>query len=318
MTNTEEKKVAPKKDEYRMEGKDSTIGFFTAGAIAGAVSRTVASPFERMKILFQVEDLTEGAKKQKKYTGIWQTVVQIYKEEGWVGYFKGNGTNVVRIIPINAIQFLSYEKYKKWIGEYQGTLNTYGRLSAGALAGMTSTLATYPLDLVRCRLSAQHEVKKYTGIINAFKVILKEEGFIGWYRGLVPSLIGIAPYVAINFTSFETLKRVTIDYFEVKELGVITKLTLGAIAGTISQTITYPLETVRRRMQMASLGTRSGAEGATMIQAFKQVYTKYGLKGYFKGLIPNYIKVIPVVSVNFLVYEWCKKIMGLSRGAKDI
>lgn len=79
-------------------------------------------------------------------------------------------------------------------------------------------------------------MKKYTGIINAGKVIFQEEGFIGLYRGLFPSLLGIAPYVGINFTSYELLKRETMRYQKKDELSVVAKLTLGGTAGAISQT----------------------------------------------------------------------------------
>jgi solute carrier family 25 phosphate transporter 23/24/25/41 len=312
------------KNAYVMVGKSSSLGFFTAAALSGAISRTIAAPFERIKILFQVEDLTEKVSNQgKKYNSIGQTFAKIYKEEGLYGYFKGNGTNVLRIIPINAIQFLTYEKYKNFFASLSlktlgtKTLNTPFRLASGAAAGITQTLVTYPLDLIRCRLSAQHEVKRYNGIVSAFKIIFKEEGIIGLYRGMFPSLLGIAPYVAFNFTTFETLKRYTLEMTHKKELGVITKLALGGIAGTVSQTVTYPLETVRRRMQMASLGKTTG-DGAGMIFVFKDIWKQFGFKGYFKGLVPNLLKVIPVVSVNFVAYEYLKKAMGLARSSKEL
>jgi solute carrier family 25 phosphate transporter 23/24/25/41 len=85
------------KSQYVMEGKDSTIGFFIGGAIAGAVSRTVAAPFERLKILYQVEDLSKRTVSGQKYNGIVSSLRRIYIEEGIRGFFKGNGTNIVSI-----------------------------------------------------------------------------------------------------------------------------------------------------------------------------------------------------------------------------
>lgn len=76
-----------------------------AGGIAGAVSRTVVSPLERMKILFQIHNA-----ERPTVTG---TMVRIWKEEGWRGFYKGNGTNIVRIIPYSAVQFATYETIKK-------------------------------------------------------------------------------------------------------------------------------------------------------------------------------------------------------------
>lgn len=97
-----------------------------AGGIAGAVSRTVVSPLERVKILFQVilflsfcifglylAVLKIQSPQVTKYHGIFSTFKTIWKQDGWRGYFKGNGTNILRIVPYSAIQFASYEKYKK-------------------------------------------------------------------------------------------------------------------------------------------------------------------------------------------------------------
>jgi solute carrier family 25 phosphate transporter 23/24/25/41 len=96
---------------------------------------------------------------------------------------------IVRIVPYTAAQFVSYEKYKQWMSEYYGgSLNIPQRLICGGLAGMTSVLVSYPLDVVRCRLSAQQDIKMYSGIANALSTIYKQEGVAGLYRGLTPTL----------------------------------------------------------------------------------------------------------------------------------
>jgi hypothetical protein len=92
----------PKYDEYV-----KVIKHLTAGGIAGAVSRTSVSPLERMKILFQVQGPGMAS-----YQGIIPSFLKITREEGVRGYFKGNGTNIIRIVPYSAIQFASYERYK--------------------------------------------------------------------------------------------------------------------------------------------------------------------------------------------------------------
>lgn len=103
-------------------------------------------------------------------------MAHIRREEGLVGYFKGNGTNVIRIVPYMAVQFAAYEEFKKvrddhcfikhimvhliqlfGIPDDPRKQRPFKRLLAGALAGIASVTATYPLDLVRTRLSAQLE-----------------------------------------------------------------------------------------------------------------------------------------------------------------
>ncbi|KAK3755749.1 hypothetical protein QZH41_019982, partial [Actinostola sp. cb2023] len=248
--------IVPKEHSYKQ------LKHFVAGGIAGAISRTSVSPFERLKILLQIQV------SDVKFKGIIPSLITIGKEEGILGYFKGNGTNVIRIIPYSAVQFTAYEEYKKLLNipEHSSGQKPGRRLLAGAMAGVTSITATYPLDLVRTRLSAQGEGpnKKYRGIVHAFQTILKEEGgFMSGclYRGLVPTTMGIAPYVGLNFTVYESLK------------------------------VTYPLDVVRRRMQMKGIKKNEFAYNST-VHAFKSIVKKEGVRGLYKGILPNLIKVL--------------------------
>lgn len=80
-----------------------------AGGVAGAVSRTVVSPLERLKILYQVQ--TGG--RNEYQMSIYKALRKMWTEEGWRGFMRGNGTNCVRIVPYSAVQFGSYNIYKK-------------------------------------------------------------------------------------------------------------------------------------------------------------------------------------------------------------
>ena len=84
-----------------------------------------------------------------------------------------------------------------------------------------------------------------------------------------------------------------------------------------SHTVAYPLDVVRRRMQMQGVGGRQ-VEYTSLVDGFRTVYVKYGMKGFYKGLIPNYLKVVPVVSINFVVYEYMKKLLGLTTSSKEV
>ncbi|KAL9962185.1 hypothetical protein ACROYT_G031266 [Oculina patagonica] len=290
-----------------------------AGGVAGAVSRTCVSPLERVKILLQIQV------RNPKFSGVGATLIKIGKEEGLRGYFKGNGTNVLRIIPYSAVQFAAYEEFKKLlkISEDLQTQTPVRRLLAGGLAGTTSVIATYPLDLVRTRLAAQGEgaEKRYRNILHAFQTILKDEGglFSGClYKGLPPTIMGIAPYIGLNFAVYETLKDVVLKHLIVKareaelkrmdkdkELPVFIRLCCGALAGGISQTVTYPLDVVRRRMQMKGISGDLFAYTSTR-HAFSMIVQIEGIKGLYKGMWPNLLKVAPLVGIQFVTYEITK------------
>ncbi|KAJ9114886.1 hypothetical protein QFC20_001258 [Naganishia adeliensis] len=114
---------------------------------------------ENQLMLTQVQprDTTTGKLKTsgKAYGGVWASLVRMYKEEGYAGFMRGNGINCARIIPYSAVQFTTYEALKTWLKTYSGeeNLSTPWRLTAGACAGIASVVSTYPLDLVRSRIS---------------------------------------------------------------------------------------------------------------------------------------------------------------------
>lgn len=85
------------------------VASFIAGGVAGAVSRTVVSPLERLKILFQIQSV--GREEYK--LSVPKALMKMWKEEGWRGFMRGNGTNCVRIVPYSAVQFGSYNFYKR-------------------------------------------------------------------------------------------------------------------------------------------------------------------------------------------------------------
>ncbi|ORE03278.1 mitochondrial carrier [Rhizopus microsporus var. microsporus] len=299
-------------DRYKAMLASDTMKHLISGAIAGALSRTVVSPMERMKILFQVQGPETAA-----YTGVWSTLSKIWKEEGFKGFMRGNGTNVIRMVPYSASQFAAYEQLKSILMEPGKTeLDTPRRLVAGAFAGTVSVACTYPLDLVRTRLSIQsatfkHDVstpKKLPGIFPTMRLIYQTEGGIrGLYRGLWPTTLGVAPYVALNFQCYEVLKEYLIPIDDHSQ-GNIRKLFCGALAGSIAQTIIYPLDVLRRRFQVSGMNTMDYQYKGTW-HALKTMTQKEGIKSLYRGLLPNYLKVAPAMGVTFYSYELCKEIM---------
>jgi solute carrier family 25 phosphate transporter 23/24/25/41 len=195
--------------------------------------------------------------------------------------------------------------------------------------------ATYPMDMVRGRLTVQTEDSPhcYRGMFHAFRTIIKEEGAIALYKGWVPSVIGVIPYVGLNFAVYETLKdwmmkSPTFRPDDGAELGVVTKLACGAAAGTVGQTVAYPLDVVRRRMQMVGWKDASSiiiADGQVrapvqyngMVDAFRKTVKNEGLRALYKGLVPNSVKVVPSIAIAFVTYELMKDFLGVEIRISD-
>ncbi|GLT77621.1 hypothetical protein SLA2020_491890 [Shorea laevis] len=238
--------------------KDAAL--FAAGAISGAAAKTVTAPLERIKLLMQTHGVRVGQGSAKKAIGFIQAITLIGKEEGIKGYWKGNLPQVIRVIPYSAVQLFAYETYKKLFRGKDGELSVIGRLAAGACAGMTSTFVTYPLDVLRLRLAVEPGCRTMSEVaLN----MLREEGFASFYFGLGPSLLGIAPYIAVNFCVFDLVKKSLPEKYQKRtEASLLTAVVSASLA-----TITcYPLDTVRRQMQMR------GTPYKTILDAFPVLY----------------------------------------------
>ncbi|GLT84724.1 hypothetical protein SLE2022_029400 [Rubroshorea leprosula] len=307
-----------------------------AGGVAGGVSRTAVAPLERLKILLQVQN-----PHNIKYTGTIQGLKYIWRTEGFRGLFKGNGANCARIIPNSAVKFFTYEQaskgilylYQQQTGNEDARLTPVLRLGAGACAGITAMSATYPMDLVRGRLTVQTENSpyQYRGMFHALSTVLREEGPRALYKGWVPSVIGVIPYVGLNFAIYESLKDWLVKskpfgLAEDSELGLITRLACGAVAGTVGQTIAYPSDVIRRRMQMAgwsnaaSVVTGDGKaplEYSGMIDAFRKTARYEGFGALYKGLVPNSVKVVPSLAIAFVTYEVVRDLLGVEIKVSD-
>ncbi|GAB5578422.1 mitochondrial coenzyme A transporter SLC25A42 isoform X1 [Prionailurus iriomotensis] len=168
---------------------------FLAGGIAGCCAKTTVAPLDRVKVLLQAHN------HHYKHLGVFSALRAVPQKEGYLGLYKGNGAMMIRIFPYGAIQFMAFEHYKTVITTKLGVSGHVHRLMAGSMAGMTAVICTYPLDMVRVRLAFQVKGEHtYTGIIHAFKTIYaKEGGFLGFYRGLMPTILGMAPYAVYPF-----------------------------------------------------------------------------------------------------------------------
>lgn len=280
---------------------------FCAGGVAGAVSRTVVSPLERLKILYQVQ----SAGRNEYKMSIAKALRKMYTDEGWRGFMRGNGTNCVRIVPYSAVQFGAYNVYKRFFESTPGAdLDPIRRLICGGLAGVTSVTFTYPLDIVRTRLSIQsasfaalgkHEGKlpgMWQTMINMYK---NEGGVLGLYRGIIPTVAGVAPYVGLNFMVYESVRGWFTEPGE-KHPVWYRKLAAGAISGAVAQTCTYPFDVLRRRFQINSM-SGMGYQYKGIWDAVRTIVAQEGIMGLYKGIVPNLLKVAPSMASSWLSFE---------------
>jgi solute carrier family 25 phosphate transporter 23/24/25/41 len=271
------------------------------GGAAGTIARTTVAPVDRIKILMQTA-FVRG--QSHKYGSMAQTAAAIIREDGIGGLWRGNLTNCIRVAPHAAVQFVSYDKIKlSLIGSSDGKLSVPQRLLAGSLSGIAAATVTQPLDVVRIRLQTDPDVKGK--LTTAIRTMWSEGGVRPFYKGWTPAMLSLAPFIAVNFAAFDTLKswwygdgKCTKD--ELKARNPLVVLSLGALSGIIAQTICYPLDTVRRRMQL------KGVIYPNTAMAFITIARVEGLGGFYRGMLPNALKVMPNNAIRFAVYETLK------------
>ncbi|KAF5759511.1 putative mitochondrial carrier protein [Helianthus annuus] len=276
------------------------VALFAAGALAGASAKTVTAPLDRIKLIMQTHGLRAGQESAKKTIGFLEAVISVGKESGVKGYWKGNLAQVIRILPYSAVQLFAYESYKKLFRGEDGELSVIGRLAAGASAGMTSTFVTYPLDVLRLRMAVDPGHQTMTNVVVS---MLKEEGLGSFYRGLVPSLISIAPYVAVNFCVFDLVKKSLPERYKNKtEASLVTAF----VAATVATVTCYPLDTIRRQMQMR------GTPYNTVLDAFSGIIARDGVAGLYRGFVPNALKTLPNSSIRLTTFDAMKRLIAAS------
>ncbi|KAL6463752.1 hypothetical protein MHYP_G00281430 [Metynnis hypsauchen] len=294
-------------DEFTAEEKKTGMWWrhLVAGGGAGAVSRTCTAPLDRLKVLMQVHASRSNT---MCITGGFS---QMIREGGVRSLWRGNGINVLKIAPESAIKFMAYEQIKRLIGSNQETLGILERLVAGSLAGAIAQSSIYPMEVLKTRL-ALGRTGQYSGIVDCAKHIFQKEGLAAFYKGYIPNMLGIIPYAGIDLAVYETLKNSWLQRFatDSADPGVFVLLACGTMSSTCGQLASYPLALVRTRMQ-AQAASLEGGPQMSMSGLFRHIVRTEGAMGLYRGLAPNFMKVIPAVSISYVVYENLKITLGV-------
>lgn len=289
-----------------------------AGASAGAFSRTVTAPIERVKLLLQLQHSLETTVSDRPKSA-WQVAISIYQNEGFLSFWRGNLPSVMRVSGSAAINFTMMNYYKEaavrpFLNSQFLTNTQLGpdqlerrrknvtSLMSGGLAGATSTTILYPIEFLRTRLAADLAKGKHTrnyqfqGLGHTFSTILKSDGVLGFYQGYGIALFGGIFYRILFLGGYDVLKSETERRNQQESvegslslgqrIGIAQVISLGA--GTLS----YPLDSVRRRLMMQAGKPRAERRYRHSIDCIRQVAQYEGMRGFFLGLGPNILRSV--------------------------
>ncbi|CCU82226.1 calcium-dependent mitochondrial carrier protein [Blumeria hordei DH14] len=301
-------------------------GYYISGAAAGVLSRTFTAPLDRIKVYLIADVSPSNEPRQslketlslKSTRRIGQPLIDackiIWRSGGLCSFFAGNGLNVVKVMPESGIKFGSFETAKRTFARFEGhgepqKIKPLSNFICGGIAGGISQMQCETIQ------GGMHGNKL---IMATAKKMYTQGAIQTAYRGLAMGLVGIFPYAAIDLGTFEYLKKeITQRNIRVRgcseEEAVPSSLTLGfvgAVSGTFGASIVYPINVVRTRLQAQGTAlhppTYTGVWDVT-----RKTIESQGLKGLFKGITPNLLKVVPAVSITYMVYESSKKVLHL-------
>ena len=279
-----------------MAGESSFLFDFVLGGVSAGVSKTIVAPIERVKLLLQLQDAKKGMEDaSKKYKGIVDCFIRVNRDQGFVSFWRGNLSNVIRYFPTQALNFAFKDSIKRMFPRFSPKTEFWKffmvNMASGGLAGSLSLLVVYPLDFIRTRLATDigkaESDREFKGMGEVVTKILKSDGVAGVYRGFGISVVGIFIYRALYFGMFDTGKDKLFKDFN--KANWLLVWAFAQVVTVFSGIMSYPLDTVRRRMMMQS--GRSDVLYSNTMDCFRKIYAKEGgLKPFFKGAGSNVIR----------------------------
>ncbi|ORY87768.1 mitochondrial carrier domain-containing protein, partial [Protomyces lactucae-debilis] len=259
-----------------------------AGLCAGAVSTTAMHPLDMVKTRMQVGDGTTLS-----------LLKQIHQGYGLRGLYRGLGTNLVGGMLGWSFYFAWYGQIKHLFGSARRRLDAHEYLASSGTAGLLTALCTNPIWVIKTRMltTNRDDAMAYRNAIYGLRKILKAEGIRGLYRGVVPSMFGVS-HAALQFTAYEKLKDWRMRTWSEQPMNTWDFLEVSAASKAVAVVVTYPYQVLRSRLQMHDAPVE-----ATMVSTFRDIRRKSGLLGFYRGLAPNFLRVVPATCITMLCYE---------------
>jgi len=268
------------------------------GGVAAGVSKTAAAPIERVKLLVQNQDeMLKTGKLEKAYGGTVECFRRVISEEGFVSLWRGNLANVLRYFPTQALNFAFKDFFKNLWGfnkEKDGYFKWFmGNMGSGGLAGALSLVFVYSLDYARTRLANDAKqgkkggARQFNGLIDVYTKTFASDGVAGLYRGFMVSCAGIVVYRGCYFGFYDSLKPVVL--VGALKTSFVAAFLLGWGVTIISGLLSYPLDTIRRRMMMTS---GEAVKYKNSFDCAQVIWKKEGVKSFFKGAGANILRGI--------------------------
>lgn len=273
---------------------------FFAGMMAGGGTTAILHPLDLMKVRFQADTSSHSAQKPRFYT--FKEILRIRRSQGVQGIYQGFSANWLASITSWGLYFYFYEHMKVKLGVDGKRKFSAKYFAASGLAGATTVVIVNPLWVCKTRMCLQQpgsDKGGYSSLFGALRKILREEGIRGWYRGLVPGIFGVS-HGAVQFTIYENLKALC-NHYEIESTNSVHIIN-STSSKAFAMALTYPYQVIRSRLQIPQFGTDIGG-------IIRRTWSQEGVAGFYKGLVPSTLRVLPGTALTFLIYENALKLI---------
>jgi solute carrier family 25 (adenine nucleotide translocator) protein 4/5/6/31 len=302
-----------KKSKVEQLASDLVIG----GSI-GALAKTVMAPVERVKLLLQTMDSNPDilSGKVQPYKGIGDCASRVYSEQGLKAFWRGNLVNCLRYAPQQGSALAFNDYLNNIFPVYNSKTEFWQSLSvklfSGGLAGAIANTICYPFDFARTRLASDVGKGKgqFNGIMDCIVTTVKNQGITGLYTGWSVTVAGAFVYRAGQLGCFKQIQDLNPYQKDTGTLGAVSSFVAVTAARTVVMPFNYPFDTVRRRMMLQSEKPLAERVYKGSVDCFRQVLAKEGMKGMYKGMIPELFRGVGG-SLVIVGYDRVKVIFGI-------
>jgi len=286
---------------------------FLAGGTSGCIAKCLTAPIERVKLLIQTQDANPKiiSGEVPRYTGIGNCFTRVAAEQGIKAFWRGNAVNCIRYFPTQACNFAFKDAIKAIFPKANKNTEFMKffaiNMASGGLAGAASLTFVYPLDYARTRLASDvgSGEKQFKGLGDCLKKTSSgPKGPLGLYNGFGVSVLGIIPFRGTYFGVNDTLVGIN-PYAKHPNYGfqLLSKFLCAQTAAISAGYVSYPFDTVRRRLQMQSDKPPEQWLYKSTGDCFSKIIKNEGPTALFKGAAANALRTVGSALVLVLYGE---------------